>query len=205
MTNDYLNWLLKDKLGSSDREICNYTTLFAQLHEPSRFVVVKSTDMALMKKGLDLRYEYSVCKRYASPVSIAIVPSLGTCTFLEMLIALSFDAADRVEYPNAQSMVIGRISPRQFFWDFLTNLRLTQFTNEVYDMQGFEEIVDTVTQIVNNFEYGEYNPDGSNGGCVIIPCLNVKDAPIIVQGRLWAEYVYNKGIRPEDFYGYDNG
>lgn len=199
MTNDYLNWLLKNKLGSSDQEIHNYTVLFAQLHEPSRFVVVKSTDMALMKKGLDLRYEYSGYKRYASPVSIAVVPSLGTCTFLEMLIALSFDAADRVEYSNK------RVSPRKIFWDFLTNLRLTQFTNEVYDTQGFEETVDTVTQIVNNFEYGEYNPDGSNGGCVIIPCLNVKDAPIIVQGRLWAEYVYNKGIRPEDFYGHNNG
>lgn len=199
MTNDYLNWLLKNKLGSSDQEIHNYTVLFAQLHEPSRFVVVKSTDMALMKKGLDLRYEYSGYKRYASPVSIAVVPSLGTCTFLEMLIALSFDAADRVEYSNE------RVSPRKIFWDFLTNLRLTQFTNEVYATQGFEETVDTVTQIVNNFEYGEYNPDGSNGGCVIIPCLNVKDAPIIVQGRLWAEYVYNKGIRPEDFYGHNNG
>ena len=199
MTNDYLNWLLKNKLGSSDQEIHNYTVLFAQLHEPSRFVVVKSTDMALMKKGLDLRYEYSGYKRYASPVSIAVVPSLGTCTFLEMLIALSFDAADRVEYSNE------RVSPRKIFWDFLTNLRLTQFTNEVYDTQGFEETVDTVTQIVNNFEYGEFNPDGSNGGCVVIPCLNVKDAPIIVQGRLWAEYVYNKGIRPEDFYGHNNG
>lgn len=195
MTNSYLSWLIYYKLEITNNLAHEYSMLFSQLHEPTQFVVTHSTDINLMRAGLELRHEYyDYMKDMLPHTSVVFLPTLKSCTFLEMLIALAFESSSNYE----------RVSPTRVFLDFIYNLKLNKFVNDVYDRHGFDEVSELVNNIVNDFEYGNYNPDGSCGGCVIIPCLNVREAPIIVQGRLWVEYIYNKGINPEDFYGYNN-
>lgn len=141
--NLYFNWLYS-KVASVDvpTPSLTYIRLFRILHT-TEFVWLVSGDDNRVEDGLELRLEFQreACMQADDPYW----ESMG-CSVLEMLIALS----RRAEWDT-------EISARDWFWIFLQNLRLNEFSD------AREEFEQTVDDVLYRFVWRTYRRNGHGG------------------------------------------
>jgi len=63
----------------------------------------------------------------------------------------------------------------EWFWDMMDNLELDAYSDELWNRHNINEddIISDIRNIVGRWMDREYNPDGSNGGCVVL--MNPRD------------------------------
>lgn len=138
----YFNWLYS-KVASVDvpTPSLTYVKLLRILHSVE-FVWLLSGDDNRKEDGLEIRHEFLMQSRMEQDPSWTL---LG-CSMLEMLIAFS----RRAEW-------VSDISARDWFWIFLTHLRL----DELNDAQ--EEFENYVKEILQIFIWRTYDRNGHGG------------------------------------------
>lgn len=141
---DYFNWL--ERIVTDDNE---YSLLLHDLHSHDFISLVKLDENREMD-GQSLRIlfgdengiSYEDAERYLA----------GPCSVLEMLIGL----ASRVEGTIFSDFSEGIEETRSYFWEFVSNLGLEQFTNVRYSASEVRHIIET-------FIFREYEPNGKGG------------------------------------------
>lgn len=139
----YFNWLYS-KVAKVDipTPSTSYLTLLAALHS-TEFIWVVTGDDNRAQDGLDLRREF------IRELFIREDPawlSIG-CSVLEMLIAFSRRASFDAE----------ELSPRDWFWVFLRNLKLDDLND------ASEDISEIVSEVMDEFIWRTYRANGEGG------------------------------------------
>ena len=150
----YFEWLYSQVGAVRNRNPArSYWQLLRQLYV-KEFVWLIANDDNRVADGVELRYEF------LAESGIDETPQewmdLG-CSMLEMMVALSRRAD--FEYTK---------TPVDWFWEFMQNLRLSSYTDAVYNnrvAQHVDEILDLVI-------YRNYSPDGVGG---IFPLRGVRN------------------------------
>lgn len=143
----YLDWLMKDRLHLTDKEIKNYISLFNVLFEID-FVWIHPLDENRASDGLVLRSDFE----YETGLYIT---GLGPkCTVFEMLAALAI----RCENQLMRNLFLGDRTAKWFFM-MLDNLRLSDFDNRHWTSHSKEHI----ESIVDSFLKRKYNKNGVGG------------------------------------------
>lgn len=144
----YFEWLYSqiEKRGSPGLE-----TFILELHSYP-FVCYIPNDDNRVEEGIGLRYKFSD----ENNIDVAENLLFGTCTLLEMLIAL----AERMDFVLFDPIK----GPRRWlwFWLFVDNLKLQKYTNndrqkDILQKQKFNQIV------INKFLRRDYLPNGTGG------------------------------------------
>ena len=149
----YLLWLYHQvgNLASSDPNR-SYTLLTEQLHKKHfRWRVPNDDNRAL--DGIFLRESYF--EEY--PGWEEVPWAKEQCSVLEMLVALALRA------DNTASGIGLQEGPEEWFWKFMANTGLVEFTDAEYLDQD-HVTRETVAIIVDRLLDRRYNYDGSNGG-----------------------------------------
>ena len=163
---DYFNWLYDLMCRDRYSETISYRKLFSYLYDTEfRYLIPMDANRA--EDGIDLRYrfpyEYPGVEdpgRYLS----------GPCSVLEMLIALAIRCEETImDDPRFGDRT------RQWFWTMITNLGLGSMTDDRYDSQYVEEVVE-------RFLNRDYEPDGAGGLFTINHCdQDLRDVEIWYQ------------------------
>lgn len=158
INDDYFEWMLdlvcRDRYA---REI-SFRKLLRYLHDVE-FVYSIPNDANRAEDGIDLRRRFS----YGYALS-------GPCSVLEMLIALAI----RCEESIMDDPKIGDRT-RQWFWRMITNLGLGSMTDDKFD-------IDKAEYIIERFLDREYEPDGTGGLFTIRYCdYDLRDVEIWIQ------------------------
>lgn len=138
MRNDrYLRWLAKKvDIDMSTNTESSYVMLMSALLEKEFYSVV-DMDVNRISDGLSLRDEY-----------FDYIDQNELCSVLEVMIALAI---------RCEADFLGGISTAgEIFWDMLLNLGLDVFTDDKFDG-------DKVDFILDRFLDREYDPDGAGG------------------------------------------
>lgn len=149
---DYFDWL-KDIIHS--REQGNYELLISYLRDQEfTFKIPKDLNRSKDGKGLRLKYADQYLEGFYDESDILGPP----CSVLEMLVALSLRTeTDIMGEP-------GNDRPWFWFWDMIDNLGLVEYTDNQFEQDEIEEIVD----IWLNREFK------TNGSGSIFPLKNPK-------------------------------
>ena len=153
ISHDYFVWLcdLVCEGRYSDRTF--YGDLLSYLHNKRfRYTVLRDENRAA--DGFDLRY------RFADECHISDIEEYihGPCSVLEMMVALALRCEEWImDDPHMGNRT------RQWFWRMVTNLGLGSMSNDRFD----EELVE---EIVERFLDREYESDGHGGLFVIRDC-----------------------------------
>lgn len=146
----YFNWLT-DKIGDEQSE--RYSHLLHKLHETNFwFLYSIPLDGNRYEDGINLRYRFGE-ERGILPSQIAAELDIRECSMLEMLVALSI----RIEEAGMGIPYEG-IDPGRWFWQFVENLG--------YFASPFDD--DAIDRVTDRFLNRQFNPDGSNGGIVVV-------------------------------------
>lgn len=135
----YFDWLYA-KIHLTDIPYNSYSSLLNQLNR-TEFIWLLSGDDNRAEDGIDLRKEFII----ESGLDVDESWFDDGCSVLEMLVALSRHAA----FETGESR-------NQWFWEFLTNLNLTQFHDDEYDPEA-------IAAILYIFVWRTYEHDGSGG------------------------------------------
>jgi hypothetical protein len=142
----YLEWLYTQVASVEEKSASKkYWRLFHQLYT-KEFVWIVPNDDNRVEDGRDLRYEFIDCTGIN-----AVDPNwfdLG-CSVLEMLIGLSRRCA-----------FDGGGEPKDWFWQLMENLELTQCTDSWYKRHSDVIINERLDRLV----FRTYSYDGSYGG-----------------------------------------
>lgn len=142
---DYFNWMYDLVCGKRFAKDISYKNLLSHLHRVEfRWSIPKDEGRA--GDGIDLRY------RFAYDLVDDPVKELGgPCTVLEMMVALAI----RCEETIMDDPLIGDRTG-QWFWGMINNLGLGAMTDDRYDEEAVDEIIDI-------FLDREYAPNGKGG------------------------------------------
>lgn len=143
----YLDWLMKDRLHLTDKEIKNYISLFNVLFEID-FVWIHPLDENRASDGLVLRSDFEY------ETGLYITGLSPKCTVFEMLAALAI----RCENQLMRNLFLGDRTAKWFFM-MLDNLRLSDFDNRHWTSHSKEHI----ESIVDSFLKRKYNKNGVGG------------------------------------------
>ena len=135
----YFDWLYA-RVMLSDAPAVSYARSIQELYE-TEFIFLMSGDDNRAEDGIALRNEFIQNLRFE------VLPhelSFG-CSVLEMMIALSVKAEFQTD-----------IRPSQWFWEFVTNLGLSDYYDDQYDQ-------DEVELKLHNFVWRTYEYDGTGG------------------------------------------
>ena len=143
----YLDWLMKDKLHLTDREIKKYISLFNVLFDMD-FFWIHPLDENRAVDGLALRSDFE----YETELYI---DGLGPrCTVFEMLAALAI----RCENQIMRNPSLGNRTAKWFFM-MLENLNLLDFSNKNWTPTSRDHI----EAIIDKFLNRKYNKNGVGG------------------------------------------
>lgn len=135
----YLDWLYKKvALNGRSTPTTKHYALMRILHT-TEFVWTLSGDDNRAEDGRDLRQEYELLTGVADW-------TIEECSVLEMFVALSIRAEFQTDLPV-----------KEWFWEFMENLGLKEFCDGAWPGD------DVVREILDDFVWRRYNPDGTGG------------------------------------------
>ena len=140
---DYIRWVMKDKLKLTDREMKHWKNLCLVLAE-IEFAWIHPMDENRAADGLELRDDFEYETGEYLDKSSGLLPN---CSFFEMLAALSV----RCENQLMRNLSLGDRTSKWFF-EFLDNLGLDP------DLKS-----EDIQEIVINFMDGNYKANGEGG------------------------------------------
>lgn len=143
----YLDWIMKDRLLLTDREIKNYISLFNALFDID-FIWIHPLDENRASDGLVLRSDFEY------ETGLYLEGFNPRCTVFEMLAALAI----RCENQLMRNLSLGDRTAKWFFM-MLENLGLSEFTNRNWNSSSRKEI----DQIVDDFLNRRYKKNGVGG------------------------------------------
>lgn len=150
---EYFDWLC-NFICDREYEIANshksYSRLLEHLHS-REFIATIVYDENRISDGENLRGQFCDEKGY-SRTTIGIILTDGRpCSILEMMVALALRCENTIMDDDAVGNRIG-----QWFWTMVVNLGLGPMTNDHYDQQQ-------VDYILERFINREYSPYGEGG------------------------------------------
>lgn len=152
--NEYFDWLIDIVCKDRFSDTVSFRKLLAHLHNV-KFRCILPMDRNRAEDGKSLRWRFAY---YHSHIQNAEQYLEGPCSVLEMMIALALHCEENI-------MDDPRFGDRtgQWFWGMIVNLGLGSMTDNQYD----REYVD---YIVNRFLDREYEPNGQGGLFTIKDC-----------------------------------
>lgn len=141
---EYVNWVMKDKLHMTDREIRDYSRLVDILVQ-IEFIWIHPMDVNRAMDGLELRKDFEYETGSYLDKSSCLLPR---CSFFEMLAALAI----RCENQLMRNLSEGDRTSRWFF-EFLNNLGLDGRTTNTREVED----------IIERAMTGNFAADGSGG------------------------------------------
>lgn len=171
-TEDYLHWL-ESQLLDEDSARKTYGDLVKAMFA-KKFLAIMAMDNNRMVDGLDLRVEFA----HHEHIRPDRMSSLGPCSFIEVLVALS----RRLAF-NAGGQAPG------WAWQLLCNTELDRLSDPLTrpKLRRADEIMDTVI-------YRRYFPDGTGG---FFPLNHPDDDQ--TQIELWYQmHAYISELHPEN-------
>lgn len=162
----YFEWLYDKVTKHRYSRNISYRKLLSYLHSVE-FTYSIPKDVNRAKDGTDLR------KRFIKDVSNGKPENAyleGPCSVLEMMVALAI----RCEETIMDNAVVGDRTG-QWFWGMIVNLGLGSMTDDVFDVEHVERVIDI-------FLNREYDPDGKGGLFTVRNCLeDLRDVEIWYQ------------------------
>lgn len=143
----YLDWIMKDRLHLTDREIKNYISLFNVLFEMD-FVWIHPLDENRASDGLVLRSDFEY------ETGLYLEGFNPKCTVFEMLAALAI----RCENQLMRNLSLGDRTAKWFFM-MLENLGLLEFDNRHWNSSSRRHI----ESILYTFLERKYDKKGVGG------------------------------------------
>ena len=140
---DYIHWVMKDKLKLTDKEIKDYKNLCI-VSATIEFTWIHPMDENRAMDGLELRDDFEYETGEYLDKSSGLPPN---CSFFEMLAALCI----RCESQLMRNLSLGDRTSKWFF-EFLDNLGLDS------DMR-----TDDIEEILVAFMHGDYKSNGEGG------------------------------------------
>ena len=166
---DYFGWLC-DLVGEHHRSRrSSYVYLLGRLHD-TKFRYSIARDHIQAEHGKNLRWKFAL-KRFDTDEAMYITDEWDEpCSVLEMMVALAI----RCEESIMDNPVYGDRTG-QWFWNMIVSLGLGSMTDEMYDR-------DYVDNIVDRFLDRDYSPDGRGGLFTIRDCeYDLRDVEITHQ------------------------
>lgn len=143
---EYFEWLINVVCGERYSNKISYRKLLSHLHAIT-FTYSIPRDINRAEDGIDLRYRFALEHEYSDTPRCLN----GPCSVLEMMVALSIRCEETImDDPN-----IGNRTT-QWFWSMVTNLGLGSMTDDRFDIQYVDDVID-------RFLKREYEPDGKGG------------------------------------------
>lgn len=131
--NEYFEWLYSQIGSVKNRNPGrSYWELCRQLHSKPFVWFVPNDDNRAMD-GMDLRYEWAGDRSDIPDHWFAL-----ECSMLEMMIAL----ARRAAFETSES-------PVEWFYRFLENLQIRQYTDDIYEIAIQEEVDEVLDRVIN--------------------------------------------------------
>lgn len=151
--NDYFEWLYDLVCKGRYAKEISYRKLLMYLHT-TEFVYLIPMDSNRADDGINLRYRFAY--DYKSPAAAETFLD-GSCSVLEMMIALSIRCEEIMDNP-----AIGDRTA-QWFWEMISNLGLRVMIDDNFDK-------DYVKSTIHRFLYREYEPNGKGGLFTVRHC-----------------------------------
>ena len=140
---DYIHWVMKDKLKLTDKEIKSWRKVCFILSN-IEFTWIHPMDENRATDGLELRDDFEYETGEYLDKSSGLLPN---CSFFEMLAALAI----RCENQLMRNLSLGDRTSKWFF-EFLDNLEIS---NDLLE--------EDINEIVISFMEGKYKPNGEGG------------------------------------------
>lgn len=147
--NEYFTWMFNLICGEKSIDARNYTRLLEHLFRRP-FVYILPMDGNRASDGIDMRYHAGRAFRLTDS-EICYGLDYRDCSVLEMMVAL----AVRCEQSIMDNPDIGDRTG-QWFWTMINNLGLLSMTNNAYD-------ADEVDRVLDRLENRQYEYDGTGG------------------------------------------
>lgn len=150
---EYFEWIYDKVCGERFAKEISYRHLLTQLHD-TKFICVIPNDRNRVEDGVCLR------NRFGDTIGIDDIHEVlsDPCSVLEMILALAIRMEETI-------MDDPRYGDRtcQWFWSMIQTLGLKPMIDSRYDQ-------DVVSEILSNFLYRKYSPDGKGGLFYIRNC-----------------------------------
>lgn len=144
--NEYFEWMYDLVCGKRYSKNISYRKLLTLLHD-IEFTYSIPRDQNREKDGIDLRYRFVTLEGYEDLLGYLD----GTCSVLEMMVALSIRCEENIMDDPAIGDRTG-----QWFWGMIVNLGLGSMVDSRFDTQFVE---DAIMRFLNRY----YSPNGKGG------------------------------------------
>ena len=157
--NEYFEWLYNYVCDGKFSKRNSFRKLLMKLHSVE-FTYIIPRDVNRADHGANMRYRFVISHGHEyEDIYDDIMDALdGPCSVLEMIIALAIRCEETImDDPNVGDRT------GQWFWGMITNLGLGSMTDERFDRDYVERVIDI-------FLNREYEPDGKGGLFTIRHC-----------------------------------
>ena len=165
---DYFEWLYEGMCGDRYSKNVSYRKLLERLHNINfRYTIPNDRNRA--SDGKNLRYSFAVAEGCEDNPEMITEYLEGPCSVFEMMVAL----AQRCESVMDDPKIGDRTG--QWFWGMIANLGLNGMTDNRYDEQYVNDVID-------HFLDREYESNGKGGLFTIRNCeYDLRDVEIWYQ------------------------
>ena len=153
---DYFEWLYEGMCGDRYSSNISYRKLLEHLHHIA-FRYTISNDRNRANDGKNLRYSFAIAEGCEEEPEMITDYLNGPCSVFEMMVAL----AQRCESVMDDPKIGDRTG--QWFWGMVANLGLNGMTDDHYDEEYVNDIID-------RFLDRDYKPNGKGGLFTIRDC-----------------------------------
>lgn len=156
LNNEYFDWMCHLVANKRYTKSLSYRRLLMKLHQ-LEFIYLMEMDENRAMDGIDLRYRFTYDTHYPGQM---VEDAIGNrpCSILEMMIALAMRCEENIMYDESYG---DRTS--KWFWSMISSLGLRSMDDSNYDPYYIEDVV-------TNFVYRNYAPNGRGGLFTIKKC-----------------------------------